>query len=67
MDLSVLLHLVDHIAADVWPNGATLSCSVCGRIEEASTEDCARYLHSGWPKCCGKSMHCESRISPAAV
>ncbi len=45
-----------NIAKEVYPNGVILTCSNCGRQEEATTEDCAYYLAHGWPKCCGHDM-----------
>ena len=49
--------LYSNIAKDVWPNGGVLGCSVCGHEKEMSTRDGAYYLCSGWPKCCGITMH----------
>lgn len=44
------------IAADVYPNGATLKCSRCGAERRASKADCARYFSTGWPTHCGMTM-----------
>lgn len=44
------------IASDVWPKGATLQCYRCGHRTNATTEQCARYLSTGWPTHCGVTM-----------
>ena len=64
MDLSQLpsnvrnLHI--NIAKDVYPDGAWVTCRVCNRTIEATTEMCASYLARGWPKCHGHQMRTES-------
>lgn len=44
------------VAADVWPNGATLCCKKCDYERHATTLDCGTYLAHGWPKHCGVTM-----------
>jgi len=45
------------VAGDVWPDGATMECKVCGRRQHLTTEECGRCLFGrGWPKCCGRTM-----------
>ncbi len=52
----------DHIAQDVI-NGkvAIITCHTCGRTEEVTQTDFAKYLRGGWPKCHGQTM--ELRLS----
>ena len=47
------------VAADVFPDGAVLRCTNCGKTIRAYTADCAHYLKRGWPECCGMTMNCE--------
>lgn len=47
------------IAADVYPNGATLRCAKCGHSWDASREMTARYFSTGWPQHCGATMGAE--------
>lgn len=54
------------IAADVWPNGATVTCSECGRTETLSTGECGYCLGHGWPTCCGLTMTMETNPAPPA-
>lgn len=60
MDLIDFIHRATHlhgnIAHDVWPNGATLTCSECKAVRHISAAMCAEYLARGWPKCCGYTM-----------
>ncbi len=51
-----ILHLHDYIARESFPNGVSLTCKDCGYAAIATTEECARYLASGWPTHHGKSM-----------
>lgn len=44
------------IAQDVYPNGITHVCKVCGREQYDSADMCAYYLAHGWPVCCGDTM-----------
>lgn len=44
------------IASDVFPNGAILGCTKCRFTQRATSEDCARYLSTGWPTHCGATM-----------
>lgn len=49
------LHL--NIAKDVYPHGAIMSCcKMCGHTQQATVEDCARYLSRGWPQHCEQPM-----------
>ncbi len=55
--------LHDRIAADVYPNGGTLTCRVCGHQQPMSTKDAAHYLAHGWPRHCGKEMRTEAALA----
>jgi len=55
-DLIELSKIQLKIAKDVWPNGTLLKCSICGKEQQASSDDCGYYLRCGWPKCCQKTM-----------
>jgi hypothetical protein len=33
-----------------------LKCDHCERVAPLTKDDSARYLKSGWPKCCGSTM-----------
>ena len=46
--------LHDAIARDV-PELNHVYCTVCGHEMDVEGGDCLRH---GWPKCCGKTMHC---------
>lgn len=46
----------NNIAADVFPNGGTLTCKQCGHSESITREDCAHSLRWGWKKHCGYTM-----------
>lgn len=48
--------IMARVANDVWPKGATLQCYRCGHRTNATTEQCARYLSTGWPTHCGATM-----------
>jgi len=50
------LNLHSSIAQDVFPKGAILRCSLCGKEIDCSTIDCGYYLGHGWPVCCGYTM-----------
>jgi len=42
-----------NIAADVWPDGWTLTCKKCGKEYHLTQRQCGHYLgHGGWPKGC---------------
>jgi hypothetical protein len=47
------------IADDVYPNGARMQCATCGRTWDATTEQAARFLSTGWPTHCGATMTAE--------
>lgn len=57
------LNLHNAVAQDVFPNGAILQCSVCGKEIDCSTSDCSYYLGHGWPTCCGYTMTLTSKES----
>ena len=46
------------MATAAFPNGSWLRCAnpECDRGEKATSEDCARYLATGWPTHCGQTM-----------
>jgi len=49
------------IAADLSGFGGILRCTECRREQGLSEEQIARYLRSGWPKHCGRSMRWVTR------
>jgi len=51
-----LSNLRSSIVQDVFPKGAILRCSLCGKEIDCSTNDCGYYLGHGWPVCCGYTM-----------
>jgi len=60
-----LSELHGKIAADVWPHGARLVCTVCGYEREITTDECAFYLGHGWPdEHCDQAMRLESADIP---
>lgn len=64
VDAATLDEVTDHqrlVAEKIWPNGATLRCSVCGRKEHASTARLARSLAIGLSKCCNTPMWVDDR------
>jgi transcription elongation factor Elf1 len=44
------------IATDSWPDGAVLSCSMCGHSVDITPAQGADYLAQGWPQHCGQTM-----------
>ena len=48
--------LHSNIAGDVFPDGGTLRCRVCGCSTSVGTKACALYLAHGWPKHCDRTM-----------
>lgn len=44
------------MAKKIWPRGATLVCTVCGRELTATVGQLAKHLRDGWPACCGVTM-----------
>jgi len=49
------------IANDVFPKGPVLTCSKCGATQDATASQCARYLSTGWPEHCGRTMGASRR------
>lgn len=43
-----------------------LICEQCKREKPCPPEDAAKYLRTGWPKCCGYTMMLEKRNAVAA-
>jgi hypothetical protein len=56
IDLMNFAGLHSRIAANAFPDGARLECLKCQRERIVDTEDCARFIRTGWPKCCGCTM-----------
>lgn len=55
--LKNLQSLKSNVANDVWPNGATMECKICGEQQHLTTAECGRCLFgAGWPKHCGQTM-----------
>jgi len=51
--------LHEKIAADL-PKGGRLICGECRATAPVRDGDVARYLATGWPKCCGATMRWET-------
>jgi hypothetical protein len=53
--------VADHhlaVAQRIWPDGTMLHCTRCGRVQQATTAQVARYMAHGWPTCClRETMH----------
>ena len=62
-----ILHIHGGIAEAAFPDGATLACEKCRREEQATREQCAEYLRSGWPRCCGETMTLSKPQTPRAA
>lgn len=60
MKLPDFANLHRNIAADVWPNGAVLSCALCGYFRHITSAEAGGYLANGWPRHCGTAMSCEA-------
>lgn len=43
--------LQNRIADDVWPDGWSGNCHICGKPFNYTNKQCAYYLAHGWPKC----------------
>jgi hypothetical protein len=52
----MLKDLHSNISKDVWPEGAKLKCKTCGEIITITTEECGKFLASGWPEHHGITM-----------
>ena len=48
--------LPESIAADVFPDGAILTCRDCGHVREITAADCGQYFRTAWPTHCGRTM-----------
>jgi hypothetical protein len=49
--------------ASSW-RGGVLKCTVCNGRADVTSDQCADYLSSGWPKCCGYTMSFTSDPTP---
>jgi hypothetical protein len=47
------------IAADAFPNGGEVVCSLCGTRQKFTRDQAADYLRHGWPLHCGTTMTLE--------
>lgn len=49
------------IASSAFPQGVTLSCThpLCAHQRHATREEAAKFLASGWPKHCDRTMRAE--------
>jgi hypothetical protein len=47
------------IAADAFPNGGEVVCSLCGTRQKFTRDQAADYLRHGWPQHCGTTMTLE--------
>lgn len=50
------MSLYDKIEKDVAYKPMVLRCETYGREERLQSGEFAKYLHIGWPKCCGQTM-----------
>lgn len=50
----------EKIARASFPDGAILTCTICGIAQRATTTDCATYLATGWPVHCHATMRSEA-------
>jgi len=44
------------VANSIWPRGATLHCTRCGRVQTATVGELANHLAHGWPTCHRETM-----------
>jgi hypothetical protein len=55
MDVTQLINnaknIQGNIANDVWPDGWSGNCHICGKPFHYTREECGYYLGHGWPKC----------------
>lgn len=52
---------------DSFPSPARrLTCAICGRAEDCTSDDVLRLSREGWPRCCGGAMLLLDAPAPAA-
>ena len=49
--LDNIANLQNNIASDVWPDGWSGKCRICGKPFHYTKNECGYYLAHGWPKC----------------